>query len=321
MTIWALTSYFNPKRFRRRYQNYQRFRAALKLPLLTVQWAQDGAFELGPGDSDRLISVAGGDLMWQKERLLNLALAELPPACDAVVWLDCDIRFEDDGWIAGLDDALGRARVVQLFSQVVHLDPGGGPAPLLVRESLAAAFARNTDPRLGRWLQSGASKPGNGVGDEASERRRLAERPSSGHAWAAHRSLLHDHGLYDACIWGVGDMAIALAALGHPNLFLARFPLNPAQQAHYRAWADRFAAATAGAVGLLPSRIQHLFHGNLANRQYQDRLRWLADSGFDPAKDLVLDGQGLWRWRSGFRALERRMSDYFEHRGEDSEAR
>jgi hypothetical protein len=116
-------------------------------------------------------------------------------------------------------------------------------------------------------------------------------------------------------------MAIALAAIGHPELFLGMFAQNPSQAAHYRAWADRFAAATGGRVGWLPGRLEHLFHGNLANRQYRSRLNRLAESGFDPAKDLVLDGQGLWRWRSGFRALEPWMREYFDRRGEDASVR
>jgi hypothetical protein len=320
VTIWALTSYFNPRRFHRRYQNFERFRERLGLPLLTVQWDPDGAFELGPGDSDLLISVAGGDLMWQKERLLNLALDELPVACDAVAWLDCDVVFEDDRWTARLDGALAAAPIVQLFSEVIHPDPGGAAFPLLVRESLAAAWARSGAAGLDGRLRPTGSPPGDGEG-EATERRRLAQRPSSGHAWAARRDLLRAHGLYDACISGVGDMAIALAAIGHPELFVAAFPHNPGQVAHYRAWADRFATATGGRVEFLPVRLQHLFHGNLADRQYRARLRRLAESGFDPAKDLVLDGQGLWRWRSDFRALERWMRDYFDGRCEDAPAR
>jgi hypothetical protein len=320
VTIWALTSYFNPRRFQRRYQNFQRFRETLGLPLLTVQWEMDGAFELGPGDSDLLISLAGGDLMWQKERLLNLALGELPAACDAVAWLDCDVVFEDDRWIGNLDDALAEAPVVQLFAEVAHPDPAGGALPLLVRESLAAAWARRGAAGLvGRLHTAGGSRePGE---SEAVERLRLAQRPSSGHAWAARRDVLHADGFYDACIWGVGDMAIALAAIGHPELFLEAFPHNPHQATHYRSWADRFAAATGGRVGCLPARLHHLFHGNLEDRQYRTRLQRLAESGFDPAKDLVLDGRGLWHWRSGFRALEQGMRDYFDRRCEDAPVR
>ncbi len=323
MTIWAVTSYFNPKRFGKRYQNFRIFREALNLPLLTVEWAQADDFELTPADSDRLVSVSGGDLMWQKERLVNLAIAELPPDCDAVVWLDCDIVFEDDRWIAQLDESLAQASIVQLFSEVVHLDPNRRGNPLLVRESLMAALARNGTLDAGGPIRSGAFDPNDGTADgdlEACERRRLAKRSSSGHAWAAHRGLLEDHGLYDACICGAGDMAIALAAVGQQELFLDGFPLNRYQKAHYRAWADGFSAATEGTVGFIPSRIHHLFHGNLANRQYRTRLQWLTEADFDPAKDLVLDRRGLWHWKSDRRARESRMSAYFERRSEDAEA-
>ena len=91
------------------------------MPLLTVEWSPDGRFDLIDSDAEKVIRVSGGDLMWQKERLLNTAVSELPSECDQVAWLDCDVVFSDVGWLSLMLAELQHAVVVQLFSQVVHL--------------------------------------------------------------------------------------------------------------------------------------------------------------------------------------------------------
>ena len=52
------------------------------------------SFDLSEGDADILIQLRGRDVMWQKERLLNLALRALPDECRKVVWVDCDVILE-----------------------------------------------------------------------------------------------------------------------------------------------------------------------------------------------------------------------------------
>jgi hypothetical protein len=69
------------------------------IPLATVELGFDGAvWELGAGDADLYVRVGGGDVMWQKERLLNLVLPRLPAACTLVAWLDCDLLLPDPDW-------------------------------------------------------------------------------------------------------------------------------------------------------------------------------------------------------------------------------
>lgn len=79
--LWAMTSYFNPIGYRRRHEDYLRFRSRLNAPLIAIELASHDRFELAEGDADILIQVRGGDVMWQKERLLNIALANRPAGC------------------------------------------------------------------------------------------------------------------------------------------------------------------------------------------------------------------------------------------------
>ena len=91
MKLWAITCLFNPAGFRIRTDNYRIFRQQLRLPLLTVELAFEGGFELAEGDADILVQRRGGARLWQKERLLNIALEHLPDDCDAVVAVDADV--------------------------------------------------------------------------------------------------------------------------------------------------------------------------------------------------------------------------------------
>ena len=72
--MWAITTYFNPVQYKRRLSNYKIFRANLGIPLVTVELSFDGRFELTNRDADILIQISGGAVLWQKERLLNVAL-------------------------------------------------------------------------------------------------------------------------------------------------------------------------------------------------------------------------------------------------------
>ena len=94
--LWAITAYFNPIGYQRRLQNYRTFRAHLNIPLLTVELAFDRDFELDENDANQLVRFRTPDVMWHKERLLNLALEHLPAGCRKVVWLDCDVIYTSD---------------------------------------------------------------------------------------------------------------------------------------------------------------------------------------------------------------------------------
>jgi len=72
--LWAITCYFNPAGYRRKLANYRLFRQHLVIPLVAVEMGYGHDFELTNDDPDIMVQLRGGDVLWQKERLLNLAL-------------------------------------------------------------------------------------------------------------------------------------------------------------------------------------------------------------------------------------------------------
>jgi hypothetical protein len=310
--LWAVTSYFNPTGSRRRLANYRKFRASLAVPLLAVECSPEGRFELTHGDADLLVQVAGGDLMWQKERLLNLGVARLPPSCPCVAWLDCDILFEGDAWVSEALHRLEEAPLVQLYDRVAYmarlpLDAIAGIGdwrhqPMeFTRDGYAAALPADHRARL--------------VAPEDLETfRRL---PSSGFAWAARRDLLVRNPLFDVWICGGGDSAYVLAATGMSDWVVERHRLTRAHREYFLPRAAALAADVSGRVGFVRGTICHLWHGEFQHRRYCARHEILSRHDFDPATFLRVADSGMWAWGDVPATLPVALADYFHGRHED----
>ena len=310
-TLWAITSYFNPVGYARRLANYREFRRRLKVPLVTVELARDRAtLQLRPDDADRLVQLTGEDRLWQKERLLNVALRALPPDCGEVAWLDCDVVLDAEDWPRRVGDALSRFTLVQPFAGFREVPPHAG-----AWEPPAGAAWKGGDA-FGRRLADGVPI------DELFRRgvgHRLARGHAVGFAWAARRGLLERHGLYDGCILGSGDKAIAIAALGRFDL-LDRLEMNARQTAHFRSWAEPFFADVRGDIGYADATLFHLWHGELKLRRYRRRHEEFKRFGFDPAVDIAIDAQGAWRWTTANSEMRAYVANYFDARNEDGTA-
>ncbi len=307
-SLWGITALFNPAGFRSRLHNFVAFRDRLRaqgLPLLAVELSLGEAkHQLGADDADRVVLARGGDVMWQKERLLNLALRALPPECDKVVWLDADVLFEREDWVHACAAELERFSIVQPFSRSVRLlagqrraDPsmlpvGAGDGELL--HGMAWGVEAKGHGALGRYLEHG----------------------HSGYAWAARRELLEKHGLYDRNILGNADLNMAHAMYGGArHLKLER--LSPKARAHLSAWAERFYGDVSGSVSSLEGTVFHLWHGERDDRRYIDRLALLQEHDFDPDLDLAEGDSGALVWASHKPALHQAMREYFARRQED----
>src|SRR5262245_44674343 len=120
-TVWVITSYFNPMRYRRKRSNFKIFREYLRAPLVAVELAYSSEFELQEEDAEILIQLRGSAILWQKERLLNVALAALPETCRYVAWIDCDIVFGLADWTQSVSSLLDRCPILQMFKRRHHL--------------------------------------------------------------------------------------------------------------------------------------------------------------------------------------------------------
>lgn len=297
-----VTCHFNPLRFLTKLANYRAFREPIDrsgLSLFVLEQAgPDARFELPHGT--RLTRCAGGDPLWQKERLLNVVIESLPARYDKIAWIDADLLFTNPYWAVDASALLENYRVVQLFETAIRLPPKTRSYVRdgEVHESFAAVYAKSPNAALaGRYDRHG----------------------HSGFAWAARRDAL-PLGLYDACIAGSGDHAMAHAFIGDwdSGCMERTFGRDGAMMEHFRAWAGQTYERVRARVGVVPGTVLHLWHGDMVNRRYADRNSELLAMGFDPFEDVEIDGSGCWRWRRRRDELAAWTRRYFENRREDS---
>jgi hypothetical protein len=242
--------------------------------------------------------------MWQKERLLNLALRALPRSCRKVAWLDCDVVFEADDWSERTSTLLDRFALVQPFSHLHRMprewEPGDErPAETELRLSVPFLIASGMPlvTCMGTSAEHIACSPG--------------------YVWAGHRELLDEHGLYDACIVGSADGAMARAAYGCFDHAMRRQHMNSRRRRHYLAWAAAFYDAVGAKAAFVPGNLFHLWHGETEHRGYPDRYERLERFAFDPFRDIAMDQNGAWRWNSDKPDMHDYLREYFVSRRED----
>lgn len=290
-----------------RESNYRHFRKNLDMPLVTVEMSFDGRFALSDTDADILIQVGDGDVLWQKERLLNIALDAVPDECKYVAWLDCDIVPDKSDWAGRICDALEECPLVQAFSRVWHVGR---------QQTCNGKYNSHQGAGISSLARSIQLKlVPNSLFSECGGSCRHGYSP--GYAWAIRRELIKETQFYDALIMGSGDKAIYSAAYAKIPEFISAMSLGKKQATHFRNWAEPFSALINGNVGYAEADIFHLWHGDMGKRAYAERYNEFSRFEFDPAEDLSLGSHGAWRWGSRKPDMHRFVSDYLESRQED----
>ena len=278
MSLWGIASFFNPSHSRRRTHNLNRWFEGMRTQGLRLI--------LNP--------EAGGSVCWQKERLLNAALKALPPDCDKVAWLDTDILFLNDGWVAEAERLLDQYPLIQLFDTVVS--DGKSSTGIVVHHERTKAKEGRTVREIGNPINTMFGR--------------------TGYAWAARREILDYCGFYDKCIVGGGDAVMAFAAYGlaWPGENEASDRFTPEHLADIAAWRDKFYARVQGNVGFVPGTILHMDHGSQEGRAYETRTEILTRNHFTP--DDVTESGGPWLWATDKPQLHSEVAAYFEGRAD-----
>jgi hypothetical protein len=300
--LWIISSFFNPNGYQTRLRNYQYFLDVIERSRLN--WlVVECAFRYEPftlSESRSVIRVRSNAIMWQKERLLNIALSHLPRECSKVAWLDCDILFSNPEWTIQASRMLDSYPVVQLFDRVIRLPRGhtyfsrAGDG----WRSFASVYQETPNQLL--------------VGD-------FSRHGHSGFAWAARREVLQEHGLYDACISGSGDHMMAHAFCGDWDSRCIERILgeNGPHRQHFSDWCARIYGNVRARVGCVTGTVLHLWHGDTDRRRYVARNQELAALGFDPYHDIRANLAGCWEWARERPALHKWAERYYAGRKED----
>jgi len=302
-SFWGITAFYNPAGYRNKCGLYRIFRENSKkqgLNLLTVELVFDKApFELGPADAEILIQIRGdkNNILWQKERLLNIALENLPVDCDKISWLDGDILFKNNDWITQTSRLLEQFAVVQPFSLSVRLPRGVTDIDLLKandkiyekREGVAYSFTHHIEDFLNKG--------------------------HSGFAWAARRSIFTGIGFYDRMILGGGDTILLCGFLGN-NQHKFTGILPPKVNDDHMVWINEMFDRVRANVGYTDGDLMHLWHGESRWRLTRDRLKLLGQYHFDPSVDIKMGANACWEWATPKEEFHRQVQKYFWFRNE-----
>ena len=299
--LWIVTCYFNPQSYATRLENYHRFKTAFERSearFVTVECAFDNQPFVLAGPN--VIRLRAADVMWQKERLLNLAISGLPSECRKVAWVDCDILFQNPAWLIHTSKLLDDFALVQPFQKVVY--PGKGEISyssdsINFTKSFASVFSSAPTKQL--------------TGD-------FRRHGHTGFAWAARRDLLMSHGLYEACVAGDGDHMMAHAACGDwESPCVNNSIVGSDHRNHFRQWAAEFYKDARGRIGYVPGTILHLWHGDIRHKKSYQNLVKLDAHEFDPTRDIRVGRSGALEWNSSKPELHRSLRNYFASRMED----
>lgn len=269
--MWAITCYYNPQNYRRRYDNYRVFRESLKrqkVPLITVELIfdcdvkqtdnDDKKFVLRQNeDAEVLVQLRTDSVMWHKERLLNIALSHVPEECENVCWMDCDIVFHRDDWCEKTVEKLKVCDVVHPYEFVQYCDANNKPIKTIksffdgnVKQQARAMWGLCCAIRVERLRQIG--------------------------------------GFYEANIIGGGDNVFGYSlGFGVPNPEYYSIK-------HYE-HLKRYLTKSYNVLRNNPVRISyvegtvsHLWHGSARDRKYVERYKILKTLEYDPEKVFVI---------------------------------
>lgn len=279
MSIEFITTYFNFSESKKLKQNYINFRRKFRYKIWTAELClPHQQFFI---DDSIKFKIDYTQILWQKERALNLLLTYLPRSTDTIVWIDADIILHNRNILRDIDQTLGRFPVAQIFERVYEKSSNKSHNNI----SFAKNYIENT----------------------------TVEWPAIGFGWAMRKEVLNN-GFFDLDIVGNGDNLQLLSWLGlwdHQMISV----LTPHLKKEYLLWAINSYNEVNGHIGCIKGDIEHMYHGTQANRRYWDRNSILINNQYNPNLDLDYDKNGLFKIKNYY--IQQELQQYFISRQDD----
>lgn len=315
-SFWGIVTYFNPAGYQNKHSNLQRFSEGVRaqgLKLMIVEATFDGQRPAMRDEyADTVVRRHASSVLFLKENLVNIGVAELPADCDKVAWLDADVLFENPNWVQETAERLEQYQIVQPFSEACWLHPGQTWAPK--NYFRFGAYEGQSMQGMGASL---ATLPAEFRLDALND---FMKHGHTGFGWTGRRELLAKHRLYERQILGHNDVVFSQAIFGNHEYWKTRKYVSEMPGTlsdHQSRWSREFFGSVQGSVSFTPGRVFHLWHGTMKKRYYGDRFKMLAENSFDPERDLTLDAQGCLVWNTDKTELIQKVGAYFRARKEE----
>lgn len=281
--IKCICAYFNFTNNQLRKNHYIEFRKNFKYPITTIEVALDKSLFFIE-DSIRILAN-DNNILWQKERLFNIALQHIPENFTKIVWVDTDIIFLNDNWLIDLEKILDEYTIAQPFEYVFETE--------------------GNNHCLNNYSYSKCLK------DHLDQGSDIPIFAAMGLCWGFNRNILAN-GFYDRHILGSNDALQLLSVMGD---YLNSQVINTYPKALVKDWlyyCRQMPPLIKYNVGYCKGKIQHLYHGNMYKRGYHTREKLLSQYQYDPKKHIELDTNHLYRITEP--NLQQSIIRYFDER-------
>ena len=253
-------------------------------------------------ETSNITRVYTESLLWHKESLLNKIISELPEKYKYVFWVDADVIFTNKNWLVDSVEELQTKNIIQPFEYCVHLEKDELKPSFSMKEILMSSFPNKRNNKVWRSFCS------NYATNELWKDENYNNHGHVGFAWGAKREVLEEVPLYDKALIGGADHIIAHASVGQINYccISKSFTDNIDE---INEWSKKFYKVTNGKVGYVKGELYHIWHGDIAKRQYFKRVQDFTSK----TKAITMrDNNGLYVTKN--KEDEEYMKHYFKQR-------
>ena len=280
--------YFNSAKSKRLLMNYlytiEKFKIA-GIPVFTIEMYEDS-----PEIKDAF-HIKTDFILFQKERLCHILEKQIPDTFTKLLFIDCDLVFDNVNWYNELSKKLDDFNIVQPFTKCLPLD--------ITYKRIFRRVNRvnrvNRDAMAIVFYQKFGLFKNNGIRDY-----------QTGFAWAFQRSWFRKIGFYQKAILGGGDLYSSTAWLNH-DYEVEDFNRNSIQE-------YRDSIKEPPTICYLEGNIYHLWHGDKKKRQYGERYN-ILNSVKDINDIIKMDRNGLYVITD--ESLKPKIRKYFMNRDDD----
>jgi hypothetical protein len=273
--------YFNAAKSKRLLMNY--LYAVEKLKIAGIPNYTIEMYEESPELSSATLYVKTEFTLFQKERLCYLLEKNIPKSFTKLLFMDCDLIFENMNWYNDLSEKLDSSNIVQPFSKGIWLDI---TYKNIVKERIPISFFQ----KLGKIPMEG------GIGGY-----------HPGFAWGFQRAWYNKIGFFQHAILGDGDSISSTVWLDYKD-FKYRDFVRPALEDYRKKITEQ------PTVCFLNGAVYHLWHGDATKRQYSKR-REIFKSVKDVRTILRVAENGLFELKND--SLKSKIRKYFKNRDDD----
>lgn len=276
----VISCYYNPKNSPARLDAFNKFYKTIKHMNHRIIECVVGDVQPQLPNSKYITRIKTPSNLWHKEQLLNIIIRSLPSKFKYVLWVDADVIFTNENWITEAVSQLKEKKVVQLFSHCHHLDKGETePDPKWHgQKSHSHQVYANR-----RWWNSYAFNYVMShvfLSDRAIHESQIYEiRGHVGFAWGARRDVLEKVPLYDRALIGGADGIIAYASTGQLRRIDNITDMFSDSLQDVYEWGDKWYEEVKGSLGYVSGDLYHIWHGDIANRQYYKRIKEFGSMG------------------------------------------